>query len=55
MSHSMNKQEQTSKYSLDGAKLYKKKLENCEKDSKILEFKLNEVQINNSKALEAIK
>jgi hypothetical protein len=37
----MTRQEHLSRYSLDGAKIYKKKMENCQLDAKTMEDKLS--------------
>ena len=51
---SMTRQEYQSRHSLDGAKIYKRKFETCQTESKNMEGKINEITECNSKVVQAI-
>jgi hypothetical protein len=55
MAVSMSQKILMSRYSTDGAKLYKRKLENCQIEARTLECKLTEANQGNTKLLESIR
>ena len=50
----MTRQEYQSRHSLDGAKIYKRKFETCQTESKNMEGKINEITECNLKVVQAI-